>query len=712
LTRNEDFMNAIAPRIKIERIIKPRSVAVIGASQDEAKFGGRIMANVLRHGYAGELVPINPNRDSIFGKRAYPSIAAAPGPIDLVVIAVPAAQLKRTIEDCGAAGVGACVVITAQLGEFDAAGAKLQDEIVKVAAGYGMRLIGPNCMGLITATHALGLTSSPTLQYADRLRPGSVGFVSQSGALMGALFVHGHDHGVGFTSMVSVGNQADLELSDFFEGLIADDETNTICLYVEAIKDAPRFVALARRARERGKRVVAIKAGRTEAGSAMARSHTASLAGSFAAFEAVCRENGILLMDEPEAMIMTAGVLARAPRLGTGGVGLVVSSGGGGAVTADRMAAAGLPLAQWSDATRARLDKHFLRTHQNNPIDLGAHIGALGPHIFKDAIEAVAEDEDVAAFMYIMTPQPLMPQTIDAVMDVWRRGKKPVIFVLDTSRFGEDVRQRMHAAGMPFVTRIDDALRVLELLVRERDSAAPSTPAAAVRPAGAGPLPSLAPGFLIEPEAKTLLGTYGIATTRERTVRSADDAVRTAEEIGYPVVAKGVSRKVVHKSDLGLVRLNLADAHAVRTAFESIAKALAKAGDTEATSVVIAEMVRGEAELIIGARRDASFGAQVLVGFGGVMVEIMHDVQVASAPVSRARAHAMLRQLKLWPLLDGARGRPRLDVEAVAEALIRLSWLAHDLGERLSDLEINPLIVRVVGGGAVAVDARGTIVDA
>ena len=704
-------MNAIAPRIKVERIIKPRSVAVIGASEDEAKFGGRIMANVLRHGYAGELIPINPNRETIFGKRAYPNIAAAPGPIDLVVIAVPAAQLLRTVEDCGAAGVGACVVITAQLGEFDVAGARLQDAIVKVAAGFGMRLIGPNCMGLITATHALGLTSSPTLQYADRLRPGSVGFVSQSGALMGALFVHGHDHGVGFTSMITVGNQADLELSDFFEGLIADDETNTICLYVEAIKDAPRFVALANRARARAKRVIAIKAGRTEAGSAMARSHTASLAGSFAAFEAVCRETGILLMDEPEAMIMAAGVLARAPRLGPGGIGLVVSSGGGGAVTADRMSAAGLPLAQWSDATRARLDTHFLRTHQNNPIDLGAHVGVLGPNVFKDAIDAVAEDENVAAFMYIMTPQPLMPQTIDAVIDVWQRVKKPVIFVLDTSRFGEDVRQRMLAAGLPFVTRIDDALRVFELLVRERDNAALTPSAKPMRPAAAGPLPELAPGFLTEPEAKALLCAYGIATTRERTEQTADAAVRAADEIGYPVVAKGVSRKVVHKSDLGLVQLNLADAAAVRAAFAEITQALAKAGDTQAASVVIAEMVLGEAELIIGARRDASFGAQALVGFGGVMVEIMHDVQVASAPVSRERAHAMLRQLKLWPLLDGARGRPRLDVEAVVDALTRLSWLADDLGERLGDLEINPLIVGIAGAGAIAVDARGTVVE-
>ena len=702
-------MNAMSPRLPIERIIKPRSVAIIGASEDEAKFGGRIMHNVARHGYAGELLPINPNRETILGRRAYPNIGAAPGPVDLAVVAVPAAQLLQTIEACGAAGVGACVVITAQLGEFDSAGAALQDKAVATAAGYGMRLIGPNCMGMITATHALGLTSSPTLQYADQLRRGPVGFVSQSGALMGALFVHGHDHGVGFTSMISVGNQADLELADFFEALIEDDETNTICLYVEAIKKGRHFVELAQRARARGKRVIAIKAGRTEAGSAMARSHTASMAGSFAAFEAVCRETGILLVDEPEAMIMAAGVLSRSPRMGPGGIGMVVSSGGGGAVTADRITAAGLPLARWTEKTRARLDTHFLRTHQNNPIDLGAHTGALGPHIFKDAIEAVAEDENVAAFLYIMTPQPLMPQTIEAIIGVWRAARKPIIFVLDTSRFGEDVRRRLLDAGMPFVTRIDDAMRVLDLLVRERDQA-PVTTSAPQRPAGAGPLPATVPaGFLTEPDSKAMFRAYGITTTREQTARTAREAVAAAETIGFPVVAKGVSRHVVHKSDLGLVRLALADASAVARAFDDIASALAAAGDPDGPNVVVQEMVRGEAELILGARYDETFGAQVLVGFGGIMVEVLRDIQVASAPLGPEQAHAMLRRLSLWPVLSGARGRPPLDVDAVADALGRLSWLAHDLGARLCDLEINPLIVRVAGSGAVAVDGRGTI---
>lgn len=703
-------MHAPRSRISIEQIIKPRSIAIIGASEDEAKFGGRIMHNVVRHGYAGELLPINPGRETILGRRAYPNIGAAPGPIDLALIAVPATQLRQAVEECGAAGVGACVVITAQLGEFDEAGKVLQDEIVRIAASHDMRLIGPNCLGMITPTHALALTSSPTLRYAEWLQPGKVGFVSQSGALMGALFVFGHDHGIGFTSMITVGNQADLELADFFEALIEDAETDVICLYVEALKTPRRFVELAQRARARGKRVLAVKAGRTEAGSAAARSHTASLVGSYEAFETACKEAGVLLMDEPEAMILTAGVLAHAPRMGPGGIGMVVSSGGGGAVTADRLTMAGLPLARWTEETRARLDKHFLRTHQNNPVDLGAHIGALGAHIFKHAMEAVADDSGTAAFIYIMTPQPLMPQTVDAVIDIWRRGDKPVIFVLDTSRFGDETRQRLLQAGMPFLTRIDDAIRLLELLNRERELATLAAAAARTRPQGAGPLPANLPaGFLTEPEAKGLFHRYGIATAREEIVRTAQDAVKAAEAIGYPVVAKGVSALVVHKSDLGLVRLGLVDADDVTRAFADIVAALSAAGDTGTPSISIQEMVRGEAELVVGARYDQAFGAQVMVGFGGVMVEVLRDVQLAGAPLDRDRALAMLRKLKLWPLLDGVRGRQKLDVDAVADTLVRLSWLADDLGPRLQDIEINPLIVRVAGNGAVAADGRGTL---
>ena len=699
-------MTWMAYRMGIERVLNPRSVAIIGASEDAAKFGGRILHNVVRHGFPGQLLPVNPNRATLLGLPAYPTIEAAPGPVDVAVIAVPAAMLLATVEACAGAGVGAVVVFTAQLGEFDAAGAALQDRIVAVAQAAGMRLIGPNCMGMISPACGLALSSTPTLQHAERLDAGAVAFVSQSGALMGALFALGHDHAVGFSHMVTVGNQADMELCDFLEGVIEDGRARVICLYIEAVKSPARFAALARRAVGAGLRVLAVKAGRTDAGSALARSHTASLAGSYEAFEARCRATGVLLVDEPEAMILAAGVLARCGPAGPGGIGLVVSSGGGGAVTADRMTLAGLPLAAWAKPTRARLGRHFLATHINNPMDLGAHVGALGPHIFAETIAAVADDPGVSVVMYIMTPQPLMPETADALIASRAATGKPFIVVMDTASFGAAIRARLVAAGMPYVSRIDDGLRIADLLMRERDRRAEMALAAPARPGGAGPLPPLpAAGALTETEAKALFRAYGIRTPDEGEAATANKAAAIAARIGYPVVLKGVSRVVVHKSDAGLVRLGLADAAAVRAAFEAVAALLPEPTPT----VVVQAMARGEAELIIGARRDPDWGPQVLVGFGGILVEVLRDVQTACAPVSAGMAEAMLRRLTMWPVLAGVRGRPALDVAALADVVARLSWLAADMGERLDDLEINPIILGRVGEGCVAVDGRGTI---
>jgi acyl-CoA synthetase (NDP forming) len=696
-------------RIGIDHVLNPRSVAVIGASEDPAKFGGRVLHNVVRHGFAGTLLPVNPNRSTLLGLPSYPSIGAAPGLVDVAVIAVPAAILLDTVQACAAAGVGAAIVFTAQLGEFDAAGAVLQDQITAVARAAGMRLIGPNCMGMVSPACSLALSSTPTLQHVKALQSGSVAFISQSGALMGALFILGHDHSVGFTHMVTVGNQADMELCDFLEGVIEDGRAKVICLYVEAVKSPERFVALVRRAINAGLRVLAVKAGRTEAGSALARSHTASLAGSFEAFDAICRNTGALLVDEPEAMILAAGVLAQCHQAGPGGIGLVVSSGGGGAVTADRMTIAGLPLAKWAEPTRDRLGQHFLPAHINNPMDLGAHFGVLEPRVFADTIAAVADDPGVAIVMYIMTPQPLMEQTADALVRSWRDTGKPFVVVMDTASFAAPIRARLIAAGMPYVSRIDDGLRIVTLLLRERALRAEAAMRAAARPPGAGPLASPPDaGVLTETQAKTLFTAYGIACPAEMTVHTADAAVAAAEAIGYPVVLKGVTAAVVHKSDAGLVRLGLADAASVRVAFAGVGENLPEASPT----VVVQAMVNGEAELIVGMRRDEAFGPQILVGFGGILVEVLRDVQTECAPISPALAEAMLRRLTMWPVLEGTRGRPALDVQAVAEIVSRLSWLGADLGERLEDLEINPVIVRAVGQGAVAVDGRGTIAGA
>lgn len=691
--------------IGIDRVIAPRSIALIGATEDYAKFGGRIYHHLVDFGFPGAIYPINPRRAEVLGRKAYPTITDLPEAPDLALVAVPAAQLAQTIEDCGRAGVGACVVVTAQMAEFGPEGAALEARIVEIARGYNMRLVGPNCMGFIIPMADLALSSTPTLRYTGPFRKGGVALVSQSGALMGSLYVQSHDHGVGLSGMVSIGNQADLELCDFVEGFIADPATRVICLYVEGLKSPARLRALALKARAEGKTILAVKAGRTEAGSVMARSHTSSLAGSFSAFETLCRETGILLIDDPDSMILVAGLMEANPRMGAGGIGVVCSSGGGGAVLADRMALAGLPVTEYAEVTRQRLDGDFQRPHQNNPMDLGAHKGGLEFGIFERAIDAVHDDPGVGLLTYVLTPQPLMPETVACLIRTFQRQEKPVLVVLNTSRFAGDLRETFLQAGVPFVTRVDDALRVMETVIAARD-AAPRL-AAPERPADMAQALAPRAGFLTEPEVKAMLAAAGVAVPQATACATLDAALAAATRIGFPLVLKGVAAEVVHKSDLGLVKVGIDSPEALREAFGQIAAAVATAAPGEALRIDVQQMIGAGTELLVGLTREEGFGPQLVLGAGGIHVELLKDVVQASAPVSPDEAEGMLRRLKIWPLLAGARGQAPADLPSLCAAISRISWLGADLGAGLQDLEVNPL--RATPSGAVALDGRATL---
>jgi acetyl-CoA synthetase (ADP-forming) len=693
--------------ISIDRIIFPKSIALIGATEDYMKFGGRIAHHLMDHGYEGKIFPINPKRDSILGHTCYPSVADLPEAPDLALVAVPAKALLQTIEACGQAGVGACIVITAQLGEFSEEGAKLEAEIVEMARSYNMRLVGPNCMGMIVPAARMALSSTPTLRYSDKMPEGRVAFVSQSGAMMGTAYLQAFDHGVGLSGMVSIGNQADLELCDFLEGFIDHDGTDVICLYVEGLKSPERFRELCLRARHAGKRIIAVKAGRTEAGSAMAKSHTSSMAGSFSAFETLCHESGVLLTDDQDAMILCAGLLSRNPRVKQAGSGMVCASGGGGALLADQFALNNLSLPKFASVTSETLSQDYLPSHQNNPLDLGGHIGGLEFGIFQRAIDAIYSDPDVGLFIYVMTPQPLMPETLDHLIETWKRGEKPVILVLNLSRFGLELREKALNAGIPFVMRTDDLLRAVNLFDADRvaDRAIRTSSA---RPANLAPAQITKTGFLTEPEAKAILSDYSIPVPAAELSRSVEEAVSAAKTMGFPVVLKGVVADVVHKSDLGLVKVGLKDAAEVRTAATQIAASIEKAAPGQAVQIDVQQMIGEGHELIVGLKHEDGYGPQIVIGAGGIHVELLHDIAQKSAPVAPGDVLEMLQSLRIWPLLEGVRGQARSDVDAACEAISRLSWLAADLGPRLVDFEVNPF--RVTTDGVYALDGRGTLV--
>lgn len=699
------------PRLSLGQILYPRTVAVFGASEDRSKFGGRIFHYLLHHRFGGALIPINRSRDVVHGLKCYPHIAAAPGPIDVAILAIPANSMAQTIRECGEAGVGACVIITSGFAEQSEEGGKLQDEIVSIARSYGLRLIGPNCMGIVNPAHNLCLTSSQVFD-VPQFHKGSIGLISQSGAVMLTTFNRAYDRGIGFSICASLGNQSDITFEDIFEYMIEDKATKAICMYIEGLREGRRFSELAKAARAAGKPVLVVKTGRTRDGAKAARSHTASLAGTYGPFEAACRDAGVLLTDDPDGMIATASLMVRWGGLSREGIGVISPSGGGTGIGADRVSEAGLQLAALSADTKSAVIDIMANKAADNPLDLFGGIPADTLTAINQSVEIFARDDNVGALFILMPTLPIYDQNMRAIATAALESGKPIILVFVAGTAADAARAVLRELDVPYFEGVDDGIRVLKLYVQHYRDSLRDVPPEATRPDGLPDTVAIEDGELTEPEAKKLLADYGLRIPQEKVVRSAAEAIAAATAMGFPVVLKAVARGLMHKSDVGGVALDLRDASAVAEAFARVEAAVANLPDATFEGAVVAEMISGGTELIIGANHDPQFGGTVLVGSGGIAAELMRDVSLGLAPVSKEKAYEMLRSLNIWPLLDGYRGRARLDVEAAADAIVRVSWLAADLGPRLRELDVNPLILRPIGDGAIVVDAAGTIVPA
>lgn len=578
-----------------------------------------------------------------------------------------------------------------------------------------MRLVGPNCLGLINAHHHTALSPSLALSTMTHLPPGGIGLVSQSGALMGSLLIQGFDIGAGFSSCISVGNQADLELGDFFEYLIDDPATRVIGLYIEGLRDAGRFVTLARRAQERGKPVLAAKGGRTQPGARAVQSHTASLAGSHAVFEAVCAAYGVVLVPDALDLLPCAETIIRQGRVHAEGVAVLSGSGGSGALWTDAVAENGLRLARLAPETRAALRTLLPATHAQLPIDLGVVEQTRLPRreAFEQIVSTVMTDPDVGVGFYVMTTQPEMEEMGRVISRVGERCGKPLLFINAAGSSGEAARRVLRERRHLCFESAGDALRVLRTLrsdytLRAAYQARRAEPSW-VMPGSAPDLGNLTQAVLPETEAGALLSRFGIPVARAAMAATADEAAAQADRIGYPVALKGSAAGLVHKTDARAVRLDLRDADAVRAAFGEIRAAIAasRSGPGAFRGCLVQEMIPGDAELILGVHFDEQFAGIVALGFGGVLVELARDIRLLPLPVTRSDALRALQTLRFRPLLEGYRGRAAADLERIAHVVLRLAELAVQLGPKLQDIEINPLIVR--GREVAAVDVRVTI---
>lgn len=692
-------MNAPSRRLSVRQILQPRSVAVFGASDDRDKFGGRIMHFLVRHGFAGDIVPINPRPREILGRMAYASLADATVKPEVAILAVPVNHLLPAIEQCAASGVGCCVIISTGFAEANEAGAALQQRILEIARPVGMRIVGPNCMGLINPLSHLALCSSVVLDTVELL-PGRIGLVSQSGALMVSLFDRAISEGIGFSGCVSLGNQSDLEICDFLEYFVDDPATDSICVYIEGLRDPARFVRAAAACRRAGKPLVVVKTGKTTDGVRAARSHTASLAGDYDSFAAMCRAHGVVLADDPIMMVRIADLLVRVPLPTTDGIGILSGSGGGTGLMVDRVVGAGLELARLSQSVRAELGTLLLPPQADNPIDLGGRLPSQPDDIAAPAMRVLASAPEVGLVLLYLTSMPFFAARTRTLVQTALESGKPVLAVFLPGRAGDGPRAILRELGCPYFDSTDELLSALRGLFDYRVGLATFTEA----PQRPAELPAALPPL---DDVQALLAAYGLTLPRASLCSGPQQAVAAAESIGFPVVLKGQVTGVTHKTELQAVKVGLADGAAVRAAWNEITASVTRHNlRDQFTGCLVQKQAAPGLELILSIRNDPQFGPFVMVGAGGTMVELLHDVASAPAPITRADATRLVQGLRCARLLGSWRGGPSRDVEAAVHSLERLSWLAHDLGDRLADLEINPLIVGEAGAGACAVDVR------
>lgn len=692
----------------VRTFLAPRAVAVVGASRDSSSIGGQLFRNLLMAEFHGAVYPVNPKAAVVQGVPAYPSILDVPGEVDVAFVTVPAELVAGVARECGEKRVRGLVVISAGFGETGGGGPARQRELLEICRAYGMRLIGPNCMGIVNTDPEIRLNGTFATVYPP---PGRVGFLSQSGALGLAVMRYATELGLGLSSFVSVGNRADISATDLIAYWGEDERTDVILLYIESIGDPRRFGHLAREV-GRSKPIVVVKSGRSAAGARAAASHTgALLAASDVTVDALFRQSGVIRTDTLEQMFDVATVLANQPAPAGDRVAIVTNAGGLGILCADTCEANGLVVGPLSEATQAKL-RGFLPPEASvaNPVDM---IASATAEDYRRAIAVVGQDPEVDAMIVIYIP----PQTFRApeiargivrgIEEVG--GRIPVVTTF------------MSAHGLP-EELAGGAGRIPSFAFPEQAALALARAAEygrwRAKPAGQRPrLPDLrpdeaaaviaeglaeGPGWLAEERVERLLDCYGIRLARAERARSPEQAGAAAARIGRPVALKAFGPDIVHKTDLGAVELGLSGAGEVTAAAQAMAERLAVAGITP-EGYLVQEMVEGGVEMLVGVAHDPLFGPVVACSAGGTAAELLRDVSVRLAPLTDVDAREMVRALRTFPLLDGFRGAPKADVPALEELLLRVSELVEAHPE-VAEMDCNP--VMVLPHGALVVDAR------
>jgi acyl-CoA synthetase (NDP forming) len=686
----------------IDRLLNPRSVAVVGATDDIRRIGGRPIHYMLSQGYEGRILPVNPKRPTVQGLIAYPDIDDLPEVPDVAVVAVSRDLALTAVERLARRGAAAAILFTAGFAEADADGAAAQQRLVEAARAHGMRLLGPNCLGLFNTAARFYGTFSAMLETGIP-RGGPLAIVSQSGAFGTHLVYSARERGLGIGAAVMTGNEADLTMGEMVAAMVRQPEIGVIAVYSEGLREAGTLLGALEDARAAKKPVVMMKVGRSALGAATAQSHTASLANNDAVIDAVLAEFGVVRAESAEHLLDVAALATRRIYPAANTLGMFTISGGAGVLVSDAADRLGLPLPPMPESAQARLKQLLPYSNPRNPVDMTAQFLNDMP-LFETFVEGLVRDGGYSAILGFLSytgSVPSIAREIRAQLDRIRAAYPDRLYVL--SLLGPPELKALYEEG-GFAVYEDPTRAVAAIHAMGVFGAAFAKPPAAPPPVGAPvALPERSP---TEAEAKRLLAGAGIVSAPEAVCATVDDATAAAERFGYPVVLKIVSPDIVHKSDIGGVLLDVGDRQAVADGFRLIMDRVRLARPEAAIEgILVARQLKGGVECIIGVQQDPVFGPVAMFGIGGVFVEILKDTALHRCPFDEAAAEALIRSTRAYPLLAGVRGRPRADVAALATMLARVSQFAAAAGPRLAALDLNPVLVLPEGEGAHAVDA-------
>jgi len=690
-------------RGRLDAFLWPASIAVIGASDDPTRIGGRTIHNIKQGGFAGPVYPINPGRTTVQGLPAFPSLQAIPGPVACAVIALPGELVIAAVEECAAKEVPAVVIFSAGFNEAGAEGVARQEALRAIIDRTGMRVIGPNCLGAFNSRNGAWLSFTSLFQ--ERIHGPAIGMISQSGGSAAHVLKLAQARGLAIGTFITTGNEADVEFGEGLLALAEDPGTPIILAYIEGVRDAATLIGGLEAARRAGKPVIMLKVGRTSAGAQAAASHTASLAGEDRVYESLFRSHGVYRAHSTEELLDVAYAAAHAGRLPGGDrLGVVTISGGMGAQIADAASDAGLALPDPSAEAQARLKALCPPGSPLNPVDITAQL-STDPHLLARSLRVLLESggyDSLLAFFGVYANVPALAAVFIDDLETLRGEFPDVPIVVSIVCPPAEARRYADAGYLVF----EEPARAVRALAALRGFATafdrPARPAAD-RPES---LP-IAPGTRFnEATAKALLRDAGIASPAERAVADVEEVAAAAAAMRFPLALKIVSADILHKTEIGGVVLGLADVEAVTAAAGSmLVRVGAALPEARIDAFLLSEMAPAGAELILGTRRDPLFGPLVMVGLGGVTAELFQDVAIRLAPVTRDEAQAMLRELRSFPLLDGWRGGPKADLDAAANAIVAVSALAAVNADRVETIEINPLRLLAEGQGALALDA-------